>query len=183
MKKNGFTLVELLVVAGITGFITTFIIINFNRNKVDLNSELNILISKIRLAQTKTVTSTRFNNSIRCGYGIRYIDNKSYRLYVGENASVLNCASQNKDYNPVANDLDRDISLEIVKFTDPRIEFKTIFRAIYFEPPDPKTFIIDNGGTVHNEPNYSLGITIGKVGGVCPNDCKTIYVFTSGKIE
>jgi len=183
--NRGFTLIEVLIVAAITGFITTFLLINFSRTRINFAEETNIFKSKVRIAQTKAISSTRLNNSIRCGYGVRYINSQSYAIYVGESANALNCATQNKDYNPTGG-ADNDADIEILNFTDSRIEFKTVFRAIYFEPPDPKTFIIDSGGTVHNvndEPNYNLGITIGKIGGACPQDCKTVNVFTSGKIE
>jgi len=181
-SRAGFTLIEVLIVAAITGFITTFLLINFSRTRINFAEETNVLKSKIRIAQTKAVSSTQFNNSIRCGYGIRYINNQSYAIYVGENASTLDCSTQNKDYNPTGGN-DNDANFEVINFSDSRIELKTVFRAIYFEPPDPKTFIIDSDGTVHNEPNYSLDITIGKIGGTCPQDCKTVNVSTSGKIE
>jgi len=180
--NKGFTLIEVVIVAGITGFITVSLLVTFSRTRINFTEEVNLFISKIRIAQTKTVSSVSFNGSIRCGYGVRYINNQSYAIYVGENASVLDCATQNKDYNPTGNP-DNDADIEIVNFADTRIELKTIFKAVYFEPPDPKTFIIDSGGTVHNEPNYSLDITIGKIGGTCPQDCKTINISTSGKIE
>ncbi|MEK7138763.1 MAG: prepilin-type N-terminal cleavage/methylation domain-containing protein [Patescibacteria group bacterium] len=181
--KTGFTLIEVLVVAAITGFITTFMLVNFSRTRINYLEESNILMSKLRIAQTKAISSTRFNNSIRCGYGVRYINTRSYAIYVGENASIASCSSQNKDYNPTGGNPDTDADVETVTFADPRIEFKNSFRAIFFEPPDPKTFIIDSGGTVHNEANYILPITIGKIGGRCPQDCKNINVSTSGRVE
>lgn len=183
--QKGFTLLEVAIVAGITAFITTFMLINFSRSRINFAEKTNIFILKFRIAQTKAVASARFNTSIRCGYGVRYINNQSYAVYAGENASVFDCATQNKDYNPTGGP-DNDSDIEIVSFTDTKVEFKTVFRAIFFEPPDPRTFIIDSGGAVHNvnsEPSYSLGITVGKIGGTCPQDCKTINVFTSGKIE
>lgn len=183
MKKNGFTLLEVVIIAGITGFITTFLLLNFSRTRINLAEETNTFTSKVRIAQTRAISSTRFNSSIRCGYGVRYINSQSYAVYTGESASTFNCSTQNKDYNPAGGNPDTDVDFEIVSFADTRIEFKTVFRAIYFEPPDPKTFIIDSGGAVHEEPNYSLGIIIGKIGGNCPQDCKTINVSTSGKIE
>ena len=181
-NQRGFTLVEVLIVAGITGFITTFLLLNFSRTRINLAEETSAFVSKLRIAQTKAVASTRFNSSIRCGYGVRYINNQSYAIYAGESTSAFTCTTQNKDYNPTGG-LDNDADVEMVNFADARVEFKTVFRAIYFEPPDPKTFVIDSGGTVHNEPNYGLGITVGKIGGACPQDCKTINIFTSGKIE
>lgn len=180
---RGFTLIEMLVVAAIVGFITTFMLINFSRTRTNILEESGTFTSKIRIAQTKAVSSAKFNGSIRCGYGVRYINGQSYAIYVGENATSLSCSGQNKDYNPTGGNPDTDADVEIVNFADQRIEFKNIFRAIYFEPPDPKTFVIDSGGTVHNEANYNLPITIGKIGSTCPQDCKIINVSTSGKIE
>ena len=81
--KTGFTLIEVLVVAAITGFITTFMLVNFSRTRINYLEESNILMSKLRIAQTKAISSTRFNNSIRCGYGVRYINTRSYAIYVG----------------------------------------------------------------------------------------------------
>ena len=182
-SRAGFTLLEVVIVAGITGFITTLLLINFSRTRINFAEETNTFISRVRIAQTRAIASTRFNNSIRCGSGVRYINNQSYAIYAGESASAFDCVTQNKDYNPVNGNPDTDADIEVVSFADARVELKTVFRAIYFEPPDPKTFIIDSGGTVHGEPNYGLSITIGKVGGTCPQDCKTINVFTSGKIE
>lgn len=183
MNKNGFTLVEIIIVAAITGIITTFLLLNFSRVKINFVEETNTFSSKLRIAQTKAISSSKFNNSIRCGYGVRYINNKSYAIYVGENATVASCSTQNRDYDPVGGDPDTDADVEIVNFANSNLEFKTVFRAVYFEPPDPKTFIIDSEGAVHNEPNYSLDISVGKIGGTCPQDCKIFTVSTSGKIE
>ena len=180
--NKGFTLIEVLIVAAITGFITTFLLLNFSRLRINLDEELSTFISRVRIAQTKAASSVRFNNSIRCGYGVRYISNQSYAIYTGENASTLNCSARNKDYDPTGGP-DNDANIEVVNFSNQKVELKTVFRAIYFEPPDPRTYIIDSGGAVHNEPNYSLSITMGKVGGTCPQDCKTVNVFTSGRIE
>ena len=183
--NKGFTLVEVVIVAAITGFIAAFLLINFSRTRINFNEEANTFKSKFRIAQTKAVSSAGFNNSIRCGYGIRYINNQSYAIYVGENASIFNCAAVNKDYNPTGGP-NNDSYIETVKFVDSRVEFKTVFRSIYFEAPDPKTFIIDSVGVIHNvnaEPGYSLNVTIGKIGIACPQNCKTINISTSGKIE
>ena len=182
-SRAGFTLVEITIVAAITGIITTFLILNFSRVRINFAEEASTLSSKLRIAQTKAISSSKFNNSIRCGYGVRYINNRSYAIYVGESATAFDCSTQNKDYNPVGGNPDNDADIEVVSFSNSNLELKTVFRAVYFEPPDPKTFIIDSSGTVHNEPNYNLDINIGKIGGTCPQDCKILNVSTSGKIE
>jgi len=176
-SKTGFTLIEILVVASITAFITVFMLINFQKNRIDLTLSANEFIGKIRSAQNRALASTRYDSGtglkIRCGYGIHYINNNSYALYTSPDSGSVNCSALNKNYDSA------DSIIQTSVFTDIRIEFKSTFNDIFFEPPDPKTYINNNS---------SLGlppqaITIGKIGGTCPNDCKTINVYTSGKIQ
>lgn len=179
MKNSlGFTLIEVLVVAAITGVITTFMIINFQRARLDLNETGSVLIEEIRSTQSKANASARFDNGggagsvIRCGYGIHYEGVTSYSLYVGPNAAAQNCASQNRNLD--ANDFK---ILPVKSIADSRVEFKAVFPDIFFEPPGPITFLNNSSASA------SVNITIGRKGGICPQDCKTINVSTSGKIE
>ena len=164
--------------AAITGVISTFMIINFQRTRLDLNEIGNVLIGEIRSAQTKANASARFNDGggagsvIRCGYGIHYEGVTSYSLYVGPNATVQNCSSQNRNLD--ANDFK---ILPVKNFADSRVEFKAAFTDMFFESPGPITYL--NNSSI----SASINITIGKKGGTCPQDCKTINVSTSGKIE
>lgn len=173
----GFTLVEVLVVAAITGFISTFMLINFQRSRVDLTLTTNEVIGVLRGVQTKALASVRYDSGagqkIRCGYGIHYISPISFSVYVGPNASSTTCSALNRNYDGA----DTVISTKV--FTESRVEFKSPFNDIFFEPPDPKTYL-NNNSSLSLPPQ---AITVGKIGGICPNDCKTINVYTSGKIE
>ena len=169
----GFTLIELAVVAGITGFIASFVIINFSRGRLDLNETTNILVSDIRAAQTEAVSSVKYGGAIRCGYGIRYISLTSYAIYAGPDAAPpTSCAAQNRNFGAE----DTDVSTK--NFIDSRAEFKNSFNDVFFEPPDPKTYLNNNSAL-----GLSQIITIGKKGGTCPQACKTITIHTSGKID
>jgi len=174
---TGFTLVEVLVVAAITGFISVFMLINFQRSRIDLTLTTNEMIGSLRVVQNKASASARYDSGagqkIRCGYGIHYISPSSYALYTGPDASLVDCSTLNRNYDGA----DTIISTKV--FTESRVEFKSSFNDIFFEPPDPKTYL-NNNSSLALPPQ---AITIGKIGGVCPADCKTIYVYTSGKIE
>ena len=175
--NKGFTLVEVAVVAAITGFITTFMLVNFQRSRIDLTLTANEFVGSLRLAQTRALASARHDTGtglkIRCGYGIHYISPTSYALYVGPDAASVNCSALNKNYDGA------DTIILTSVFIDARVEFKSIFNDIFFEPPDPKTYI-NNDSTLGLPPQ---AITLGKIGGTCPADCKTINVYTSGKIQ
>lgn len=173
--RAGFTLIEILVVAAIASFMATTIIINFSRARLDLNETANALVSDIRDAQSKAASSVKSGGAIRCGYGIRYINAASYAVFVGPSAASVDCAAQNRNFGAE----DADISTK--NFLDTRVEFKSSFNDIFFEPPDPKTYI--NNDAALNRVPPSETITIGKKNSACPSNCKTITIYTSGKID
>lgn len=178
MVKNrwsGFSLVEVLVVAAITGTISAFMIINFQRTRVDLNESGSVFIADLRATQSKALASTKYDSGsglkIRCGYGIHYIDLTSYSIYAGPDATSSNCKTLNRNLDGT------DTTVSTKNFTNEKVEFKAVFNDIFWEPPHPYTYLNNSSASA------SIIITIGKKGGICPQDCKTINVSTSGKIE
>lgn len=174
-KEAGFTLIELLVVATITGVISTFMLLNFPRNRVDLNGGASVLIADFRAAQAKALASTKYDSGsgekIRCGYGVHYVSLTSYSIYTGPDASSNNCKSLNRNLDGA------DKTVVTKNFGDAKLEFKASFSDIFWEPPYPYTYLNNSSASA------SINITIGKKDGACPADCKTINVSTSGKIE
>src|SRR3989344_3419397 len=171
---RGFTLVEAVVVAGIIAFMATSIIINFSRSRVRLEESTGFLTSQIRIAQTEAVSSTKYNNLNRCGYGIHYIDATHFALYAGPDSSTTTCAATNRNFQS-----NEDALLATQTFQDSRIQFMSSFLDFYFEPPDPKTYL-NNNSALNQAP---LTITIGLAGTTCPTNCKTVYIYPSGKID
>lgn len=173
--KKGFTLIEVVVVATITAIISTFMLLSFQRTRLDLSESSNTVIADLRVAQSKALASTKYDSGsgskIRCGYGIHYINTTSYSIYVGPDASANDCKSQNRNIDGT----DTVVTTKI--FSNEKVEFKSSFSDIFWEPPHPYTYINNSSSSA------SVTITIGKKGGVCPGDCKTINVSTSGKIE
>lgn len=171
----GFTLVEVLVVAAITGVISAFMILNFQRTRVDLNESSSVVMADLRATQSKALASTKYDSGsgfkIRCGYGVHYISLTSYSIYAGPDASSNNCKTLNRNLDGA----DTTVSTKV--FGNEKVEFKAVFSDIFWEPPHPYTYINNSSASA------SITITIGKKNGVCPEDCKTINVSTSGKIE
>ncbi len=175
MSDKGFTLIEVLVVAAITGIISTFMLLSFQRTRLDLNASDGVILGDLRSVQSKALASTKYDSGsgskIRCGYGVHYVGPTSYSIYAGPDASSSNCKSLNRNLDGT------DTTVTVKNFIDEKVEFKAVFSDIFWEPPHPYTYINNSSASA------SITITIGKKGGVCPGDCKTINVSTSGKIE
>lgn len=174
-SKVGFTLIEVLVVAAITGIISTLMLLNFQRARIDLSESSGVVVADLRATQSKSLASTKYDSGagqkIRCGYGVHYIDPTSYSIYTGPDASSSNCKSLNRNLDSA------DTTVKTKNFGDLRVEFKATFSDIFWEPPHPYTYINNSSASA------SINITIGKKDGICPEDCETINVSTSGKIE
>lgn len=174
-NSAGFSLVEMAVVAAIIGFLGTALIINFSRTRIDIDQSANLVIATIREAQTKAVSSTAYGGYSPCGYGFHYISPTQFVIYLGQDASLVDCLNiADKNYQP-----GRDVLLKIQSFINPKIQFTSSFNDIFFLPPDPKTYLNNNPSL--NQP--PITIQIGPIGGSCPTDCRTISIFPSGKIE
>ncbi len=106
-KPNGFTLVEIIVVAGLIIFMTSMILRNFVGSRLDLERTANVVASDIRLAQQLAISSRQFQGTCmnpdgtpvggncvpdpeprnRCGYGITLDPNhycNGYIIYTGK---------------------------------------------------------------------------------------------------
>ncbi|MBP9822186.1 MAG: type II secretion system protein [Candidatus Pacebacteria bacterium] len=175
-KESGFTLIELLVVMVIISFLSIAMINNFSRTKIDIDQTANLIMATIRQAQTKTVSSNLYNNYNPCGYGVHYVDPTSIVVYVGPDASTAtpNCTDMNKNYNP-----NRDSVLLTQTIKDSQVQLQNSFSDIFFLPPDPKTYL-NNDASLNQAP---ISIQVGPIGRACTGNCRTIYVYSSGKIE
>lgn len=170
----GFTLIEVLVVSFLIGFFSTVIVLNFRgstTNQIVLERAALAVISDIRKSQNLAISVLDFRGQAVCGYGIHYLDPNTYLIYAG---GGVNCGTANRNYQSGL-----DSSYQRTKLIEDNAEFKGSFSDIFFEPPDPKTYI-DNIFSLSGQP---VTISIGFKGLTCPAYCKTISVFPSGKID
>lgn len=172
----GFTLIEVLVVVSITVIITGLLIANFSRTRVDLNQTTLLVKDAIREAQSMALSGALFGRpgASRCGYGVHFTAD-AYTIYPGPiSADATACT-------PLAYGYNTD-SPEVVRrglLSNPVLEIVMPAPDIFFEPPDPKTYIIGIGT------NNQTIIVIRRKGttGCAPEDCRQINITTSGQIQ
>lgn len=173
-SNQGFTLIEMVVYAALVGVFSIVLLLNMQgaqTNSSVLERASAGVISDFRRAQLMTISGLTFQGSAVCGYGIHYLSPGSYLIYAGGEAV---CGTADRNYRSV-----NDFDIQTVKILESNVKFKSSFNDVFFEPPDPKTFI-NNSFNLSASP---LPISLGFENQNCPSGCKTINIFPSGKID
>lgn len=170
---KGFTLLEILVVMFIVSFLSVSVLFNYRsgQEQASLTRSAAAFESEIRRIQNLAIASADFNGTVPCGYGFYYIDDKTFRIYVGQQGSALNCRLSNHNYQ-----LNTDFIYEELKIIEPGMVFRNSFPNIFFEPPDPKTYI-------NNDSSIGVSATIQFCLEKDLNKCRSIIIDTAGRIS
>jgi hypothetical protein len=138
-----------------------------------LNRTVAELMAAIRTAQSRALAGALHGGVYPCGYGITMTED-TYRIYVGPEADTTDCTGQNHNYESL---VDTIVETKTIGYKD--VEIVTPVQDIFFEPPNPKTYI-NNVSTT----GVATDINVRIKGSTCPSDsCRTIHVSTSGNIE
>lgn len=126
--------------------------------------------SDMRRAQTLAITSHDFQGSTPCGYGIHYLTQRNYSVYVGNIGGAAKCQSSDHNFEAGV-----DSVFEESKIVESKVVFQDVFPDIFFEPPDPAVYINDD---------KSVGASI--IIKLCletdPAKCLNLTVDTAGRI-
>ncbi len=172
--QKGFSLIEMLVVMSIIGILSTVVILNFRQGgrETSLRQVAQRVASDIREAQTMTLGAKRYAGEARCGYGISYKDPTTYIVYVGPSSKDVDCdLVTSRNYGAA-----EDSIVETVKVLDVKIEFVKPFPDIFFQPPNPTTYI-DNKDLIQSNTPADIELT------TATGDTKKILVYPSGLVE
>lgn len=165
----------------ITSFVTVIMLSNFSLSRRNLDRITNQVVAQIRDIQNRAASSRQYQSTYRCGYGVTQGSSSQFSVYVGPDSSTTTCSTENRNYNAGT---DTIISTFAIQSSD--IEFMedspgTYFKTIFFEPPDPRTYV-DNDGALNASPSRIL---LRVKGEDCTDarDCRAICVSTAGVIE
>jgi len=176
---RGFTLVEVLVATAIIALLSTALLFNFGtaaRNKTARTQTASVIVSDIRRAQSMALAGTRFGGNVVCGYGVRYVNKTAYLLYAGSKEGLPRCQDTNHNYQAGI-----DLMVEEKKLFNPKMEIRSPFPDIFFESPDPRTYI--NNSAVLTDPPATITIQLIDQANCAQQSCAQIEVFTSGRID
>ena len=172
-KKNGFTMIELLIVMAIIGIVATIVLPSYNkaRNSKDLHLGREQISSDIRMAQNYSFNILKFDGAFpEGGYGIHFdIGNpKKYIIFADKGPSP----NQTYDAGEKFQELELPRSVKISSLKVDGSDANPI--DIVFKPPYGKVFIW-SGGSFYTKLEIEIKNNDGKT--------RTIKVENSGLIN
>lgn len=179
----GFTLLEMMMVMSMIAIISGVIFANFrfpSKNASARKQTSSVVLSDIRKAQSFALSGSRFRGSVVCGYGIHYVSVNSYLIY-SKTPPAGGCANTpSRNYQSPG-----DILVESANLLNPNMKFMSQFADVYFEMPDPITYVNSVPLSANPSSPASTMISIGLNDQVdCGSaPCDTITIFNSGKID
>lgn len=141
VNKQGFTMIELIVVIALMAMMITIFLINFRvatkTKSLDLAAEK--LVSDLKEIQANALNAKEYGGAVPCGWGIHYIDANTYIYYAGGKPGGLECedAGVNRNFQAGQDTAARTVDLQ----NSGEIEFSGAFSDIFFESPNPDTYI------------------------------------------
>ncbi len=179
-KNEGFSLVEILIVAAIIATLSVVLILNFRsspKGKTGRDQAVAVIVSDFRGAQSKALAASLYQGVTVCGYGIHYVDSTTYLIYAGVlDNGALTCQASNHNYQAGI-----DSIVETKKVINSNMVMAASFNDVFFEPPDPKTYI--NNNSALNVAPVAITIRLNGQANCVSGPCTVINVYTSGRID
>jgi len=179
MKKNGFTLIELIVSIAIISMVTGLFLANYSsaNRRTDLTMTAQKMVADIRLAQSYALGLARYGSSSSLnipagGWGVHFdlpnYGNNKYNIFADDDANTLYGSGEaDERFGAQVVNLPTNITIQSIS-VGPKVD-------ITFLPPDPRTTI--NNGTATST---SVDIVLSDAR---TNSIKTVRVNFLGLVE
>lgn len=167
---------ELVVVTGIIVLLSGLLLFNFRATSTTpsaLYQVVSVIDSDIRRVQYMAIAGTMYRGAFVCGYGLHYVDSKTYQLFV----RPLGAGPCKTDPRPRLF-MTGDLVMETHTLINNAMVFESSFPDIFFELPDP-TIYINNDPT----PGVNKYILIKVVVSGKPVPPLFLRIYTSGRID
>ncbi len=179
-KLTGFTLIELLVVTSIVSTLSVVLVLNFRSSATNKTARIQTtyaVSSDIRRAEYSTLSGSRFQGNIVCGYGVHYVSPVSYLLYAKAVPNNKPCSDiTTRNYKASS-----DYVVDTKKLINLNMKFGSSFEDIFFESPYPMVYINDDASL--NKSPQQIQIQLNGAAACDSQTCTIISVYTSGKLD
>jgi prepilin-type N-terminal cleavage/methylation domain-containing protein len=167
-KNKGFTLVELLVVIFVIGLISSLLVVNWRNNEQQylIRRMAQEVVLNIRKTQNMALNSLKYQEGVPPYYGLYFTQaSSSYEIFADKNG--------NNEY-----DSDTDILVDTINIIQ-GAEISSLSGGTTLN----LTFSIPDGFTRIKPQATSATITLKRVGGTCPQNCKNIRIINTGQVN
>lgn len=177
MRKTspGFSLVEMLVVLAVVGLLSGLLVLNFRSTATGSSGRVqsaSVLLSDIRRMQAQAISGANYDGKIVCGFGLHYVNERTYLLYAQRVNGGSPCSNgRNRNFQS------SDIEIGRKKLINVRMQFAGPFSDIFFELPDPKTYIDNTALPIDAKTLIEIVLP------EAPAPSTAILVFNSGKVD
>lgn len=177
--SKGFSIIELLVISAIIATFSVVLILNFKPSSTSKTARVqtaSVILSDIRRAQSMSLSGSRYQGNLVCGYGVHYINQTSYLIYAKAIPISGACSSMTTRNYQIG-----DLIAETKNLVNYSMEMRSPFLDIFFEPPDPKTYL-NNIFSLAASPQIILIQLKGQ--SVCTQQsCTQVTIYSSGQID
>lgn len=142
--RSGFTLLEMLIVIAIIGTVAGGLFINFRSSATNATGRRQaeqVFVGDLRRAQSMALAGSQWQGVSVCGYGVHYVATSSYLMYARPLPVGVTCRASATSRNYIAA---QDTVVASRKLSNPSMQFQASFSDIYFEIPEPKTYLNNN---------------------------------------
>jgi prepilin-type N-terminal cleavage/methylation domain-containing protein len=179
----GFTLMEIMVVMVMISIISAMMFTNFrvpSKSATARKQTISVVLSDIRRVQSQALSGNRFQGVAVCGFGIHYVSNTSYLIYSKPPLLGSCSAFTTRNYQS-----SNDISVQSANLSNSNMKFVSQFADVYFEMPDPKTYVnnVPLSATPNNPASTVISIGLQEQADCSSLPCNTITIYNSGKID
>jgi len=154
MKKNaGYTLVELLVVLGVTVLLSSLLIV-YSHEGERMGNIMRVraqVVADINRAKNLAITARDWNGEKTCGYGV-YFDTKNNQYIIFTDPSSANCGASDHLRNSSGQN-----DVEVIKVPQKFQLMETNVQQVFFMPPNPTVFF--DGDVAENSSTTEVLIT------------------------
>lgn len=201
IKEGGFSLVEMLVVIFITALLSTLILANYHSGQQanSLRAAAQQLAADLRRVQNSALAVKTETTGVPYGYGL-FAENNDNKYYLFYNTKSTPKYYEGNINSPLPSDTSQPLDSGWKVVLPGGVTFSSKFyradgtiipfgqigdpanrrRSIYFEPPDPTTFIAGNSDPTSIDDTKPVRRDIILQSGSLT---KTITIYLSGRID
>lgn len=138
--RKGFTLIEMMIVMVIVAMLSSVLIVNFRSGATGIRGRSQaaaVVSSDLRRIQSMALAGSSWQSASMCGFGLHYVDSRSYLLFARPNDPGTPCIddARPKRYRS------GDVVIESKSVLGAPLSFEDAFPDVYYQIPYGRVYL------------------------------------------